>query len=102
MSSSSAQVAHSPSVQPLRSDRRRRPLRQPCGRLFSAPDFDLTHRSRFLLHDPSDAMGLTGLLILPQPKSKPKRELEPRKLRQNRVSDKQPIDSKLAMSDHDS
>ncbi|XP_057950354.1 uncharacterized protein LOC131145225 isoform X2 [Malania oleifera] len=29
-------------------------------------DSDLTYRSRFLLHDPSDAMGLSGLLVLPQ------------------------------------
>ncbi|KAA8515278.1 hypothetical protein F0562_018492 [Nyssa sinensis] len=27
---------------------------------------DLTYRNRFLLHDPSDAMGLPGLLVLPQ------------------------------------
>ncbi|KAI8525832.1 hypothetical protein RHMOL_Rhmol13G0261600 [Rhododendron molle] len=79
-----------------------KPLRQPCGRLFSAPDFNLTYRSRFLLHDPSDAIGLSGLLILPRPKLKPERELEPRKLRQNGVSDEQLIDSKLALSDHDS
>ncbi|KAL7223491.1 hypothetical protein ACSBR1_025023 [Camellia fascicularis] len=29
-------------------------------------DSDLSYRSRFLLHDPSDALGLPGLLILPQ------------------------------------
>ncbi|XP_059659214.1 uncharacterized protein LOC132306009 [Cornus florida] len=29
-------------------------------------DSDLTYRARFLLHDPSDAMGLPGLLVLPQ------------------------------------
>uniref|UniRef100_A0A5B7BS49 Putative trafficking protein particle complex subunit 13 n=1 Tax=Davidia involucrata TaxID=16924 RepID=A0A5B7BS49_DAVIN len=29
-------------------------------------DSDLTYRNRFLLHDPSDAMGLPGLLVLPQ------------------------------------
>ncbi|KAG5517564.1 hypothetical protein RHGRI_038084 [Rhododendron griersonianum] len=66
---------------------------------FSAPDSDLTYRSHFLLHDPSDAM---GLLVLPQPKSKPECELKPRKLRQNGVSDEQPIDSKLVLPDHDS
>ncbi|KAG6694615.1 hypothetical protein I3843_09G057700 [Carya illinoinensis] len=27
---------------------------------------DLSYRSRFLLHDPSDPMGLSGLLVLPQ------------------------------------
>lgn len=29
-------------------------------------DSDLTYRTRFLLNDPSDAMGLSGLLVLPQ------------------------------------
>ncbi|KAI7999493.1 Trafficking protein particle complex subunit 13 [Camellia lanceoleosa] len=29
-------------------------------------DSDLSYRSRFLLHDPSDALGLPGLLVLPQ------------------------------------
>lgn len=29
-------------------------------------DSDLSYSSRFLLHDSSDAMGLTGLLVLPQ------------------------------------
>ncbi|KAL6991040.1 hypothetical protein U1Q18_009163 [Sarracenia purpurea var. burkii] len=29
-------------------------------------DSDLTYRSRFLLHEPSDAMGFPGLLVLPQ------------------------------------
>ncbi|KAF7151934.1 hypothetical protein RHSIM_Rhsim02G0056500 [Rhododendron simsii] len=55
-------------------------------RLFSNHPFsDLTYRSRFLLRDPFDAMGLSNLLILSQPKSKPEREPEPepRKLRQN-------------------
>ncbi|PSS24650.1 Trafficking protein particle complex subunit like [Actinidia chinensis var. chinensis] len=36
---------------------------------FSAPkspDSDPTYRSRLLLHDPSDAIGLPGLLVLPQ------------------------------------
>ncbi|XAR59145.1 hypothetical protein NMG60_11014811 [Bertholletia excelsa] len=32
----------------------------------STDSSDLTYRSRFLLHDPSDAIGLPGLLILPQ------------------------------------
>lgn len=27
---------------------------------------DLTYRTRLLLHNPSDAMGLSGLLVLPQ------------------------------------
>jgi hypothetical protein len=31
-----------------------------------ADSSDLTYRSRFLLHDPSDPMGLSGLLVLPQ------------------------------------
>ncbi|KAG5516360.1 hypothetical protein RHGRI_037170 [Rhododendron griersonianum] len=50
---------------------------------FSAPDLDLTYRSRFLLHDSSNAIGLSGLLVLPQPKSKPEPEPEPRKLCRN-------------------
>ncbi|GAB4831212.1 hypothetical protein Ancab_005222 [Ancistrocladus abbreviatus] len=29
-------------------------------------DSDLTYRSRFLLHDPAEAIGLPGLLVLPQ------------------------------------
>ncbi|KAI8549373.1 hypothetical protein RHMOL_Rhmol06G0019500 [Rhododendron molle] len=73
---------------------------------FSAPNSDLTYRSRFFLHDPSDAMGLSGLLVLPQPESKLEREPEPepkpRKLRQNGVSDELPIDSKLLLPVHDS
>ncbi|XP_059438557.1 uncharacterized protein LOC132171290 isoform X2 [Corylus avellana] len=31
-----------------------------------ADSSDLSYRSRFLLHDPSDPMGLSGLLVLPQ------------------------------------
>ncbi|KAF7139956.1 hypothetical protein RHSIM_Rhsim06G0142600 [Rhododendron simsii] len=71
---------------------------------FSAPDSNLTYHSRFLPYNPSDAMGLSDLIVLSQPKSKPEREPEPepRKLRQNRVSNEQPIDSKLALPDHDS
>ncbi|XP_058196772.1 uncharacterized protein LOC131312805 isoform X1 [Rhododendron vialii] len=94
MSSSSAQVAHSLAFRVMRlckpSFHVDTPLRfDPCDLIagedlfddpvaashlprllnnhpFSAPDSDLTYRSRFLLHDPSDAMGLSGLLVLPQ------------------------------------
>ncbi|KAG5516882.1 hypothetical protein RHGRI_037572 [Rhododendron griersonianum] len=90
MSSSSAQVAHSLAFRVMRlckpSFHVDTPLRfDPCDLIagedlfddpvaashlprllsnhpFSAPDSDLTYRSRFLLHDPSDAMGLSGLL----------------------------------------
>ncbi|KAH7837165.1 hypothetical protein Vadar_010436 [Vaccinium darrowii] len=94
MSSSSAQAAHSLAFRVMRLCRPSfhvdTPLRfDPCDLIagedffddpvaasnlprllsnhpFSAPDSDLTYRSRFLLHDPSDAIGLSGLLVLPQ------------------------------------
>ncbi|CAK9181782.1 unnamed protein product [Ilex paraguariensis] len=42
-------------------------LRNPSFNATKAADTsDLTYRTRLLLHDPSDAMGLPGLLVLPQ------------------------------------
>lgn len=44
-------------------------LLHPHGYLYPAAgeaDSDPTYRTRFLLHDSSDAMGLSGLLVLPQ------------------------------------
>ncbi|KAI8573125.1 hypothetical protein RHMOL_Rhmol01G0254300 [Rhododendron molle] len=62
MSSNSAQVAHSPPVRPLRSNRRRRPLRRPRGHLSppSPPQQPPLLRPRLRSHLP---------LLLPPPRS---------------------------------